>query len=97
MGAAGEHMAETATSRAARLPLSLPTRLDPLPSKEVDRSVPVWRKEEEERDNDERVLSVPQLLVLLLEEKQKFEPRKIGRSPKSKVAALIWVPLLELL
>jgi hypothetical protein len=49
VGDAGEHMAETATSRAALLPLSLPTWLDPLAGKEVDRSVRVQRKEEEER------------------------------------------------
>jgi hypothetical protein len=34
---------------------------------------------------------------VLSELKRKIGPTKIGGAPKSKVGALIWVPLLELL
>jgi hypothetical protein len=60
-------MAETATSRAALLPLSLPMWLDPLAGKEVDRSV-VYRGRRKKKER--------KILVLLLEEKQNFEPKK---------------------
>jgi hypothetical protein len=104
----GERMAETTTSKAACIPSPYP-RGHVVRSTGQQRSRSIGPGTEEGGRRKRRSWAGPfyhylpkqvwgaQILVLLLEEKQKFEPRKIRRSSKSKIAALIWMPLLELL